>query len=368
MNRRLTAILRKEFIHIVRDWRSLLIILLMPILMIVLYGYAITMDMRNIRFAVIDEAQCPESVALIRAFDHNRFFLRDHSISTRHEIEGAIQSRRIGMALVIPHDYALRLTRDVRVPVQILVDASDANVGRFLYNYSAQVVQTVNRSRSASLPQVLSVQPRILYNPDMKSSNYFVPGLIALILILISALLTSMTITREKETGTLEQILVSPVRPIEILAGKVIPYVLIGLINASVIVISARLLFDVPFRGSLLTATLLSLVYIFTALSFGLMISTVARTQQIAMFATLMATVLPTIMLSGFIFRVASMPMVLQGISRIVPASYYLVIIRGIMLKGVGVAELWPQALPLLGLGAVMMAVATKRFRTNLEV
>ncbi|MBE0643605.1 MAG: ABC transporter permease [Bacteroidetes bacterium] len=367
MRRRLLAIVRKEFTHIFRDWRTLLIIILMPILMIVLYGYAITLDMRNIAFGVIDDARTPESRALVEAFTENGFFKPLGREVNRQEIEQLFMRRDALMVIVIPREFSRELQPGKRARVQLLIDASDSNVGTFVSNYAEQVLQLYNRRLNGSIPLLYDIAPRIFYNPDMNSTYFFVPGLVALILMLISALLTSIAITREKETGTLEQILVSPVHSREIILGKVFPYILLGLMNAAIILISARLLFNVPMRGSLLLLGMLSLVYVFVALSFGLMISTVAKTQLVAMFMTLMATILPTIMLSGFIFPVSSMPEPLQYLARILPATYFLIIIRGIMLKGVGLAELWPDSLILTGLGFFLVVIAIRRFRMRLE-
>ncbi len=367
MRRRLLAIVRKEFTHIFRDWRTLLIIILMPIMMIILYGYAITLDMRNITFGVIDDARTPESRALIEGFTENGFFIPLGRDVRRDEIEQLFMRRDALLVIVIPEDFSRDLLPGNRPSVQLIIDASDSNVGTFVSNYAEQVLQLYNRRMNGALPILYEIAPRIFYNPDMNSTNFFVPGLVALILMLISALLTSIAITREKETGTLEQILVSPVRSREIILGKVLPYILLGLLNASVILISARILFDVPLRGSLPLLGLMSLVYVFVALSFGLMISTVARTQLVAMFMTLMATILPTIMLSGFIFPITSMPKPLEYLAHILPATYFLIIIRGIMLKGVGLAELWPETLILTGLGIFLVANAIRRFRMRLE-
>ena len=367
MKRRLTAIIRKEFIHIFRDWRSLLIVLLMPVLMIVLYGYAITLDMRNISYAVIDEAATPESRAVLQGFAENGFFVRVHQDVRRSDIENLFMQRDARMVLVIGRDFSRDLAEGKSGRVQLIIDAADPNVGTFVYNYSQQVLNIVTSRMNLRMPLVFNLEPRIFYNPDMRSANFFVPGLVALILMLISALLTSIAIAREKETGTMEQILVSPVHPVEIVIGKVLPYVSLGLVNAAMILAFAKILFDVPFQGSLFLLGAFSLIYIFVALSFGLLISTVAKSQLVAMFVTVMATILPTIMLSGFIFPIASMPLPLQILSNIIPAKYFLIIIRGIMLKGIGIQELWMQALLLAGIGVLLTAVATKRFNTTLE-
>jgi len=367
MNRRTLAIMRKEFVHIVRDWRSLLIVILMPILMILLYGHAITLDMKNIRFAVIDHANTQESREIIRAFSDNEFFIaHEHNIRNQ-DIEDLMLSRAVQMVLIIPSDLSHDVNTRRSATVQVLIDASDSNVGTFIGTYSEQVLALAAQRLYGEATPLFHLSPRIFYNPDMKSTNFFVPGLAAVILMLIGALLTSIAITREKETGTLEQILVSPVRPIEILVGKVAPYMLIGLIDAALILLSSYVLFDVPVKGSIVLLGLLSLSYIFVALSMGLLISTVAPTQQIAMFMTLMATILPTIMLSGFLFPIPSMPLLLQWLTNVIPATYYLVIIRGIMLKGVGLAELATQALVLSTIGIVLIIAATRRFRLRLE-
>ena len=366
MKRRLLAIVRKEFTHIFRDWRTLLIIILMPIMMIVLYGYAITLDMRNIVFGVIDDARTPESRALVESFAENGFFVPLGREIRRDQVEELFMRREALIVIVIPDGFSASLATG-HPRVQLLIDASDSNIGTFVSNYAEQVLQQFNRGVAGDLPVLYDVAPRIFYNPDMNSTFFFVPGLVALILMLISALLTSIAITREKETGTMEQILVSPVHAREIIIGKVLPYILLGLLNAAIILASARLLFDVPMRGSLPLLGLLSLVYVFVALSFGLMISAVARTQLIAMFMTLMATILPTIMLSGFIFPIDSMPTVLSWLAHVIPATWFLEIIRGIMLKGVGLRELWPQTLILCGLGALLVANAIRRFRMRLE-
>ncbi|MBR9974835.1 MAG: ABC transporter permease [Bacteroidetes bacterium] len=373
MKRRVLAIMRKEFTHIFRDWRTLLIIILMPIMMIVLYGYAITLDMRNIVFGVIDDARTPESRALVEAFAENGFFVPLGRDVRRAEVEKLFMRREALLVIVIPSDFNTQFERSGRSRVQLLIDASDSNIGTFVSNYAEQVLQQYNLRMNdglrtdGRLPVLFEIAPRILYNPDMNSTFFFVPGLVALILMLISALLTSIAITREKETGTMEQILVSPVHAREIIIGKVLPYILLGLLNASIILVSARLLFDVPMRGSLPLLGLLTLIYVFVALSFGLLISAVARTQLIAMFMTLMATILPTIMLSGFIFPIDSMPTVLRWLAHVIPATWFLEIIRGIMLKGVGLRELWPQSLILTGLGVLLVANAIRRFRMRLE-
>ncbi|MDH7514576.1 MAG: ABC transporter permease [Bacteroidota bacterium] len=367
MKRRVFAVIRKEFIHIARDFRSLIIILVMPVLMIALYGYGITLDMRCIRFAVVDLSRTPQSRALIASFTGNGFFREVAGDYTPDDAPSLFRQRRIQMMLVIPRDFAASLATQAETTVQVLVDATDANVGTYIHTYTEQVLQGYASSLSGAVQPILRLEPRLLYNPDRKSTHFFVPGLIAVLLMLVSALLTSITITRERESGTMEQILVSPIRPVEIVIGKVIPYITIGFADGALILASARILFGTPVHGSLLLLALLGTVYVFVALSFGLLVSTVARTQVIAMFMTVMLTILPTFLLSGFLFPVASMPTVLQYLSRIIPATYFLVIIRGVMLKGVGIAELWLPIVSLCAIGTFILSVAVMRFRISLE-
>ncbi|MAT39053.1 MAG: ABC transporter [Ectothiorhodospiraceae bacterium] len=367
MRRRVFGIIRKEFIHIFRDVRTLLILIAMPIMMIVLYGYAITLDIRNIAFAVIDNANTAQSRELIDRFAENDFFILNEGAYTAQDVDRLFAERTVSFVLVFGKDFQHEIIERGSADLQLLIDASDSNVGTYINNYATEIINKYNTSINRVLPMAFTVEPRILYNPSLESSLFFVPGLVALILMLISALLTSITISREKETGTMEQILVSPVRPIEILIGKVVPYIALGLFNAAMILVFAKILFAIPFQGSLWLLFLLTLVYVFTALAFGLMISTVAPNQMAAMLMTLMATILPTIMLSGFIFPIASMPDILQYISTVIPATHYLKIIRGILLKGVGLESLYLPAIILTAIGVFLVAVASKRFNTTLE-
>ncbi len=335
--------------------------------MIILYGYAITFDMKNITFAAIDDSKTLQSRELIRSFTGNKFFVPKFMDIKRSEIDQLFKERKIQMVIVIPKDFSESLATSRTTKVQLLVDASDSNVATFINNYSNRVMQIYNEKINIGTPGIINIEPRIFFNPDLKSANFFVPGLVAFILLLISALLTSIAITREKETGTLEQILVSPVYPVEIVIGKVLPYISLGFFNGTIIVLFAKFLFKVPINGSIILMSAFALLYIFVAMSFGLMISASVQTQRTAMFTVIMSTVLPTIMLSGFIFPIVSMPLPLRIISKLIPATYFLIIIRGIMLKGTGVMVLWKQAAALSAIGLFMISIAIKRFKMTLE-
>lgn len=365
MSSRLIPIIRKEFIHIRRDVRTLLIVFAMPVLMLMIYGYAINMEIQNINLAVFDHSNTPASRELVRAFAGSRFFtVKDYSGGTE-EIDKLFQQRRAKLALLIPHDFASRLAQPAPAAVQLLVDASDSNTAQGIRNYATTVLQLYNLERGSDL--AFEVRTTIAYNPTLKSSYFFVPALVALILMMISALLTSVTIAREKETGTMEQILVSPVRPLEIVAGKVVPYILLAFVDGILILLVAHFWFAVPILGSLVLILAAALLFVFVALALGLLVSTAARTQQVAMMAALLASLLPTIMLSGFIFPLASMPQMLQWVTYAVPARYFLPVIRGVLLKGNTLAEIWSFLLILAGFGLLLMMISVRKFKMTLE-
>ncbi len=365
MSSRIIPIIRKEFIHIRRDFRTLIIIFVMPVFMLLMYGYAINMEIQNIDLAVIDHSQSPASRDLLRAFQGSRFFTVKEIAGGEAEIEALFLNRHAKLVLMIPHDFAVTLDRPVAAKLQILIDASDSNSAQAIRNYAGAVLQRYNAERSFALP--FEVQTAIQYNPTLKSSYFFVPGLVAVILMMISALLTSITIAREKETGTMEQILVSPVRPVEIIIGKVVPYIFLAFMDGLIILLVAHFWFKVPIIGNLALILASSLLFVFVALSLGLLISTNAKTQQVAMMGALTSTMLPTIMLSGFIFPIASMPKVLQLVTYLVPARYFLPVIRGTMLKGNTVAEIGTQLAALAGFGIFLLVVAARRFKMTLE-
>lgn len=366
MSSRIIPIIRKEFIHIRRDFRTLLIIFFMPVFMLLMYGYAINMEIQNIDLAVLDHSQSPMSRELVAAFQGSKFFTPRYFAGSESEIESLFQKGEAKAALIIPADLARTINGPLPTTVQVLIDASDSNTAQLMQNYINAVVQLYNAGRGLTAP--FEVNTSIRYNPTLKSAYFFVPGLVALILMMISALLTSLTIAREKETGTMEQILVSPVRPVEIIIGKVVPYLFLAFADGILILLIAHFWFNVPITGNLALILFACFLYVGVALSFGLLISTRARTQQVAMMGALMGTLLPTVMLSGFIFPIASMPSLLQFVTYLVPARYFLPIIRGVMLKGNTVFHLWLPIGALVLMGTFFLAVSAKRFKMRLEV
>jgi ABC-2 type transport system permease protein len=375
--KRIAALSKKEFLHIVKDPRTLLIVFLLPLVQLVLFGYSFNMEIDEIALAVLDRDNTTASRHLIELFTGSDLFRVMPYEGSTDDTEIIFKKRTADALLVIPPDFERQLLRGLGSDVQVLIDPNTAVLVRTYFTRIVALFETDPHGRAAAFTggagaadaaaPPFEIRTSILYNPDLESSFFFVPGIVAMIMVMICALLTSITVAREKETGTMEQILVSPIKPREIIAGKVLPYILLAFLDGAFILLVGIFLFGVPFRGNVLLMAALSTLYVLTALSLGLMISTRARTQQVAIMFALVATMLPTFLLSGLIFPIDSMPRVLQFISYIVPAKYFLLIIRGIMLKGSDLSHLWEPALSLAVMTTVLLAVSIKRFATTLE-
>ncbi|MFH0919856.1 MAG: ABC transporter permease [Fibrobacterota bacterium] len=361
---RLGAIMRKEGRHIVRDWQTLMIVLAMPVVMMFLYGYALTLDYRDL--PVLVECPVPSPVARIvtERIDASTLFRVTGTVAALGDAEAAFRKHRVKAVVRFPASFERDLRRGGRAAaVQVLIDGSDQAVGSLIRNSAEAVVRkAVLDALGLEAPEPVQVRPRVLYNPEQKSALFFVPGLMAIILMMISALLTALSITREKETQTLRQLRVSPLLPREIILGKIIPYIALAAFDGLLVLLVGRLAFGVMVQGSHWLLAGCMLVYIVAALGLGLIISTVAKNQQQAMLMVLPATILPTMILSGFIFPLASMPAALQAIAHVIPATYFLQIIRGIILKGVGLHEIAKPLLALLFMDVLFIAVAVRRF------
>ena len=377
--RKIKYIAFKEFRHILRDPRSLTITILMPILMTLLYGYAVNLDIKNIKLAVLDYDNSAPSRELLSSFYTSGYFLPPSEQVSLTDPERMLKSGDANAVLVIQPGFAEAVDEIKANPAAffgdgdtyqlgIVIDGSDANVAAAASSYAGIIILQYIKQKlppGFEIPGV-NISQQVLYNPDLKSSHFFVPGLIAIILMMISALLTSITITREKETGTMEQLLTSPVTPQQIIVGKVLPYVFLALLDGILILIFGVFHFGVPFTGSVILLFVFMTVYVVAALSIGVLISTLARTQQVAMMAAILVTVLPSVMLSGFIFEVKMMPDFLQYVTYIIPARYFVVIIRAIMLKGAGMMELWPQAAALVVMTLALLGISAKRFKLKI--
>ncbi len=367
----------KEFVHILRDPRTLAVVLVLPVLMLILYGYAINLDVKHVKLGVLDRDRSEASRDLVGAYAHGERFDVTAYLEDERAVTRALDRGQVRAVLVIPPTYSRDLAQGRTARVQLLVDGSDSTAASTAIGYAQGIALshsariTLEALRKTGWEGRISYPPvearaRFWYNPELRSTNYIVPGLVAVILIMLSALLTAMTVVREREQGTIEQLIVSPIRPQELMLGKLLPYVAIAFADVLTVIAAGRLLFHVPLVGSPLLMLGMSAIFLTAALGIGLFISTVTGTQQTAMTAAVMVTMLPSILLSGFVFPISAMPRVVQWLTNLVPARHFLVIARGIFLKGNGLDLLWRPAVVLIVFGAVMLALSAARFRKTL--
>lgn len=375
MRRRLTAIIIKEFLQLLRDPRTLIMALIMPVVMLLLFGYAITTDVENLPTVVFDQSQSQESRALVRRFANSRYFAIIGPVGSLADIEREIDYARARVGIVIPPDYADAIQSGRTARVQVIVDASDPLVARSALATadaigqvtSLQIVtRRLQRSGVPSVSMPLEMRVRAWYNPDLRNVNFMVPGLLAVVLSLLTLMLTAIAIVRERELGTLEQLVATPIRKGELMLGKILPYVLLGYVDITLALLIAVYWFRVPVRGSLLLLYGLALIFYMATLGQGVLISTVSRTQRQAMQGAFFVF-LPTILLSGFMFPREGMPVVIQWIGYAIPLTYFLIIVRGIIMKGVGFVELSGQIVPLAILGLIFFIVSVARFQKRLD-
>ena len=366
----------KEFVQILRDARTLAVVVILPVLMLMLYGYAINLDVKHLKLAVYDQDRTQASRDLTGVFSHSEYFDIVSHLNSYQEATDVLDRGQVKAALVVPLGFASDLASGRAASVQLLIDGSDSTAASTAIGYANAMIQQHSAAISLAAVQragvtggtVLPVDARIRfwYNPELRSMNFIVPGLIAVILMMLAALLTSMTVVRERERGTIEQLVVSPVMPRELMLGKLTPYVIIAFLDVIMVIAAGRLLFRVPLVGSPGLVLACSAVFLTAALGVGLLISTLSTSQQVAMTVALVATLLPSILLSGFLFPISSMPTAVQWLTNLIPARHFLVILRGIFLKGTGLSLLWPQLLALLILGLLMLAFSSLRFRKKL--
>jgi drug efflux transport system permease protein len=367
--RRLRAILIKELHHIVRDSRSLALALFMPVMMLLLYGYALSLDVDHVPTLVYDQDQTSASRDLIRQFAGSRFFDVQGYVADYSAIDRAIDRNRILMAVVIPRNYGQHLDAGEQSPVQIIIDGSDSNTASIVQGYAESVVRgysanvrsvVMNRRGGERLVPAVDARLRVWYNSSLESKNYVVPGLVAVILQIMAGLLTSLTIAREWEMGTMEQLLSTPLRPVEIVLGKMLAYFVVGVADAVVALVVGLLVFQVPFRGSPLFMAVAVCVFLVGVLFWGVFVSATAKTQLQAYQMGVLSSFLPAFLLSGFVFAIESMPPAIQVITHIIPARYIVTILKGVFLKGVGLRILWGE-LGFLALYAILIFLLTIR-------
>ncbi len=332
-------------------------------------GFALTNEVKNTRIAILDNSKDETTAAIINQLQASRYFDVQENIRSNPELVPAFQAGNIKLAIVFPENFQEQLLHNNSAAVQLIGDATDPNTANTLINYASAVIidYQSNLRNQIKFPYTINTETRMLYNPQLKGSYNFVPGVMAMVLMLVCAMMTSISIVREKEMGTMEIILVSPIVPIRVVIAKMVPYFILSAVNIGSILLLSVYALDVPIRGSLLLLVSECLLFTVTVLALGLLISSIANSQQVAMLISLMGLFLPTIMLSGFMFPIENMPLGLRIISNIVPAKWFYMIIRNIMIKGVGFEHVWKETLILIGMTVFFMVVSIKKFKTRLE-
>ncbi|MCU0561470.1 MAG: ABC transporter permease [Desulfobacterales bacterium] len=369
---RVRELVRKEFIQLFRDRKNRPLLVIAPLVQMVLFGYVVTTDVRDVTVAVVDQARTPESRRLVEAFDASPTFRVTHTLPDPRQLDRLLLRRAVDIGLQIPPDFSARIRKGETAEIQILVDGSMSNMAGVRIAYSMSVLDSFNSELLREIHRrhidfgEIDGRVRTWYNPNLDSQYFYVPGIVAFLVMLLSLLFTSMAVVREKEAGTMEQLIVTPLTASEFILGKTIPFILIAQAQMGMVILFARLWFQIPMAGNALLLLAASLIFLSSTLGIGLLISSVSRTQQQAMMTNFFF-ILPFFMLSGFVFPIANMPAPVQWLTHLNPLSHFLVIIRGVFLKGTGVAVLWPQFAELAALGGIVFAAAIGRFRKRLD-
>jgi drug efflux transport system permease protein len=359
---------KKECLHIWRDKRTLFILIWMPVVQILLYGFALTNEVKNSEIAIFDQSKDEASKAISNEISASRYFRLLKNVHSYKEIEATFRQGKIRLAVVFPQGFREDLLHTNHAQIQLIADASDPNTANMLTNYATSVINDYGKSinQNEQLPYTIKTQVRMLYNPELKGAYNFVPGVMALVLMLVCAMMTSISIVREKEMGTMEVLLVSPLKPFRIIIAKTIPYLLVSMLNIASILLLSVYALEVPITGNLWLLIWESILFTVTSLSLGILISNTAKTQQAAQFTSLMSLFLPTLLFSGFLFPVENMPFALQLISNIVPAKWYYIIVKDVMIKGLGFSAVWKETLILTGMTLVLLGLSIRNFKIRL--
>lgn len=366
--KRFFTFIKKEFYHVFRDRKTLLLLFGMPVVMIVLFGFALTNEVKNSRIIVCDHAKDIASQRIIEKLQASDNFEIEQAILNNRQIEEVFKQGKIKLAVVFPVNFNDDLLHLHKAQVQVIADASDPNLATTLTNYAANIIMDYQSDlmKGSALPLTINTETRMIYNPELKGTTNFVPGVMALVLMLICVLMTSVSIVKEKESGTMEILLVSPFNPFMVIISKAVPYLVLSLVNLTVILLLSVYLLDMPINGSILLLFGESTLLIITALSLGLLISNITASQQSAMLISLMGMLLPTMMFTGFMFPLENMPVALQWFSNIVPAKWYYIIVKSIMIKGLGFSAIWKETLVLSGMTLFLLVVSLKKFKIRL--
>ncbi|MGD8782424.1 MAG: ABC transporter permease [Ignavibacteria bacterium] len=375
--RTILHIIKKEFIQFKRDPKMRLLILIAPIVQLVLLGYAVNLDVEVVHTAILDQDRTGTSRELIDKFNSTGYFSIDYYVEDYDELQEKIENAEVILGLVIPNDFEKEMKRNETARLQAVFDGSDGNtasisagyVQRIVSSYSKNIISEYRNRNGIKIIPAGSIVPetRVWYNPELKTRVFMVPGIVGLLLMIITIILTSLAVVKEKEIGTLEQLIVTPIKPIQLIIGKLIPFALLGFIAIILVLTAMIIVFGIPIRGSIILLFFSTFIFVFSSLGFGLFVSTISKTQQQAMMLAIFAFMLPMVYLSGFAFPIENMPEIIQYVTYIIPLKYFMIIIRGIILKGIGLADLWQELLILFFMGIGILSVSVLRFQKRLS-
>jgi len=359
---------RKEFAHVFRDRKTLFILFGMPVMQILIFGFALTNEVKNSKIVIVDQARDLASQQIITKIEASRYFEIEKMVMSGKEIEAAFREGKIKLVVIFPSNFNETLLHQNKGQIQVIADATDPNTANMLTNYVSSIIQDYQKSLdiTQSVPYVIVPEVRMLYNPQLKGAHNFVPGVMALVLMLVCVMMTAISIVKEKETGTMEILLVSPFKPVLVILSKAVPYLFLSLVNVVSILLLSVFVLDLPINGSILLLFVESTLFIITCLTLGIFISIKTSSQQVAMLISLMGMLLPTMLFSGFMFPIENMPIPLQVISNAVPAKWFYIIVKSIMIKGLGFSAIWKETLILAGITLFLFAVSLKNFKIRL--
>jgi ABC-2 type transport system permease protein len=367
--RQFLAFVKKEFYHIIRDRRTLIFMFGLPVVQILLFGFALSNEVKNAEIAIYDQAQDDATQTLIDRMNASRYFTVVQTIGSDAQIEDVFRKGQAKMVVVFPQNFQNELLHTNAAQVQLVADATDTNTATTIINYASNIIRDYQDEllNNQKLPYSIQVETRMLYNPQLKSAFNFVPGVMAMVMMLLSALMTSVAIVKEKELGTMEILLVSPMRPFLVVLTKAIPYLVLSFVNVIIILLLSVFVLEMPINGSLPLLLFECILFILTSLALGLLISSATNSQQVAMFISLVGLMMPTIIFSGFMFPIENMPIPLQIVSNIIPAKWFYAIVKSVMIKGLGLFAVWKETLILVGMTVFLLGISVARFKVRLE-